>query len=190
MRKSELNEVSIKGNQPGRLFVFDLDDTLIVSSAKIQVLDPSSGKVLKSLTPAEFNSYTHTPGHVLSFREFEDAAILRDSTFIYEILDVLLSMYRKGVHVSIITARSSSKLVRDFFLSNGIDIHPHLVIAVNDSDWGFTGSIAERKKQAIEMLVNQGYNDFVFFDDDEKNLRLAKDVEKEKGVRVKVVHVG
>jgi hypothetical protein len=185
-----VNEVIIKGKRSGKLAIFDLDDTLIISQAKIQVLDPHTGKVIKSLTPEQFNHYTHDPKNALSFSEFEDADILRKSSFITEILEKLLNFYRSGVHVSIVTARSNTKLIRDFFLENGIDIHPDLVIAVNDPMYKFTGNIAERKKQAIHGLIEHGYRDLVFFDDNEDNLRLAKEIEKERDVNVETVKVG
>ena len=68
-----LNEVSIKGKRSDKLAIFDLDDTLIISAAKIKVLNPKNGKLLKELTPAEFNFYTHNPKTTLSFKDFEDA---------------------------------------------------------------------------------------------------------------------
>ena len=53
----KVNEARIKGVVSERLAVFDLDDTLIISDAKIQVLDTKTGKVIKTLTPAEFNFF-------------------------------------------------------------------------------------------------------------------------------------
>jgi hypothetical protein len=184
-----MNEVSIKGHASEKLVMFDLDDTLIISAAKIKVLAPKTGKVLKEMTPAEFNSYVHKGKGTLSFTDFEDADVLRKSTFITSIMDQLLKFYNSGIHVGIVTARSSSKLIRDFFLENGIDIHPDLVIAVNDPQYKFTGNVAQKKKQAIHKLVDDGYKDFIFFDDNEENLELAKEIEKEKDVKVKTVKV-
>ena len=185
-----LNEATIKGGRSEKLAIFDLDDTLIISAAKIQVLNPKNGKVLKELTPAEFNYYTHDdPKHTLSFDQFEDADILRKSTFIAEVINELLKFYNGGVHVSIVTARSNSALIRNFFLENGIDIHPDLVIAVNDPKYGFKGNIAERKKEAIHRFVEEGYNDFIFFDDNDDNLALAKEIQNEKDVKVQTVKV-
>jgi len=186
---TDLNEATIKGRQPNKLIIFDLDDTLLVSAAMIKVLDPKNGRVLKEMTPAEFNSYVHKGKGTLSFSDFEDANVLRKSTFIDHIMQELLTYYNKGTHVGIITARSSSKLIRSFFLENGIDIHPDLVIAVNDPQYGFKGNIAERKKEAIHRLVDEGYNDFIFFDDNDENLALAKEIENEKDVKVQTVKV-
>ncbi len=184
-----LDEAIIKGVRPDKLAIFDLDDTLIISAAKIKVLNPKNGRVIKELTPAEFNHYAHDPKHTLSFSDFEDADVLRKSTFIMDIMEKLLNFYNSGVHVSIVTARSSSALIRNFFLENGIDIHPDLVIAVNDPKYGFKGNIAEKKKEAIHKLVEDGYRDFIFFDDNEENLMLAKEIENEKDVKVETVKV-
>jgi FMN phosphatase YigB (HAD superfamily) len=184
-----INEAIIKGKKSEKLAVFDLDDTLIVSDAKIKVLDRRTGKELKSLTPAEFNYFKPNNKVQLSFHEFEDYEILKKSSIITEIMDKLLAFYNSGVHVSIVTARSNNQMIRRFFLENGIDIHPDLVIAVNDPKFGFKGSIAEKKKEALHMLVENGYNDFIFFDDNDENLMLAKEIEKEKDVKVKTVKV-
>jgi len=185
-----LKEATIKGSRAEKLAIFDLDDTLIISAAKIKVLDPKKGRVLKEMTPAEFNHFVHTnPKQTLSFEEFEDADILRKSTFITHVMDELLKFYNSGIHVSIVTARSSSSLIRNFFLENGIDIHTDLVIAVNDPKYGFKGNIAEKKKEAIHRFVEEGYNDFIFFDDNDDNLALAKEIETEKDVKVQTVKV-
>lgn len=186
---ARVNETLVKGTKQGKLAVFDLDDTLIISRAKIQVLS-KSGRVIKSLTPAEFNFFKHDPKkHSLSFGEFEDSQILRESEFITHVMEKLKSFYDSGISVCILTARSNSLMVREFFLESGIDIHPELVIAVNDPKWGYTGSIAVRKTQGLQALINQGYKDFIFFDDNEENLDHAKELEAIEGVSVETIKV-
>jgi len=185
----KVNETLVKGTQKEKLAVFDLDDCLIISKAKIQVLD-KRGKIIKSLTPAEFNFFKHDPKkHSLSFGEFEDSQILRDSEFIMHVLETLKEYYSSGISVCILTARSDSSMIRNFFLENGIDIHKDLVIAVNDPKWGFSGSIAERKSQGLQLLIDQGYKDFIFFDDNQENLDHAKELEAERGVKVETIKV-
>ena len=80
-------------------------------------------------------------------------------------------------------------MIRTFFLENSIDIHPELVIAVNDPKYGFKGSIAQRKSEALRGLIAQGYHDFIFFDDNQENLDHAKELEKEADVRVETIKV-
>ena len=128
----KISEARIKGVVSETLAVFDLDDTLIISTAKIQVLDIKTGKVIKTLTPAEFNFFKPTSKHALSFSEFEDFEILKQAAFITNVMEDLLKFYNSGVHFAIVTALSESKMIRDFFLHNGIDITPDLVLAVID----------------------------------------------------------
>lgn len=80
-------------------------------------------------------------------------------------------------------------MVRDFFLYHNIDINPQLVIALGDPIWNLPqGSIADRKKAMVARLINQGYNDFTFFDDNEDNLKLVKSLESDS-VKVKTIKV-
>jgi len=184
-----INEAIIKGNSGGKLAVFDLDDTLIFSSARIQVLN-KKGKTIKTLSPSEFNFFSlDSSKHDLSFDEFESMDILRESKFINHILKKLKAYYRSGVHVCILTARSNSKLIRAFFLENGIDIHTDLVIAVNDPQYSFKGNVAQKKSEALRLLIDAGYRDFIFFDDNQDNLDHAKELEKEADVKVETIKV-
>lgn len=183
--------ISIKGVDTGnKLVIFDLDDTLIKTDAKIKIVDRKTGRVLKEMTPQEFNTFESSPKrHILNFEDFLSPEILRQGKFIREIFNKLKAYYKERTPVSIVTARSSSDLVRNFFLDLGIDIHPQLVIAINDPQYDYKGSIAERKKEAIRDLVDLGFKHLTFFDDSEDNLRLAKEVEGYKGAEITLVKV-
>ena len=122
-------------------------------------------------------------------QDFLSPEILRQGKFIHEIFNKLKSYYKRGIPVSIVTARSSSDLVRNFFLDQGIDIHPQLVIAINDPQYGYKGSVAKRKQEAIRDLIDLGFKHLTFFDDSEDNLRLAKEIEGYKGATIKLIKV-
>lgn len=185
-----IHEAIIKGGTTSKLAAFDLDDTLIISSAKVNVVSTKTGRIIKSLSPSEFNFFVPSTKHHISFDEFEDLEILKQATIITHVLEKLKKFYKSGIHVAIITARSSTEMIKEFFTFLGIDIHPGLIIACDDPTQGLTGTIAERKKKAILRLVDEGYKDIIFFDDNEDNLRLAKEIEKErKDVKVKTVKV-
>jgi FMN phosphatase YigB (HAD superfamily) len=183
--------ISIKGVDTGnRLVIFDLDDTLVTTDAKIKIVDRHTGKIIKEMSPQEFNTFeAKSKRHVLNFEDFSSPEILRQGKFIHEIFNKLKSYYKKGIPVSIVTARSSSDLIRNFFLDHGIDIHPQLVIAVNDPQYKYTGSIAERKKEAIKDLIDLGFKHLTFFDDSEDNLRLAKEAEGYKNSTIRIIKV-
>jgi FMN phosphatase YigB (HAD superfamily) len=180
----------LKDIKKNRLIIFDLDDCLVKTDAKIKIINPSTRKIIKELTPEEFNYFTNHNDYVLNFDDFESPEILRQGKFIHEIFGKLKRYYSDGVPVAILTARSSSELVRGFFLENGIDIHPDLVIAINDPMYDYEGTIAEMKKQAIIDFIDDGYTDLVFFDDNEDNLRLAKQVTGYKNANIEIIQVG
>jgi hypothetical protein len=172
-----------------RLVIFDLDDTLVKTDAKIKIISRKTKKIIKEMTPDEFNRFENSSSHRLNFDDFECPEILRQGEFIQFIFNKFKSYYNRGIPVAIVTARSSSDLVRDFFLNKGIDIHPDLVIAINDPKWGYDGNIAERKQKAILDLIDSGYLNLTFFDDNDDNLKLAKEVEGYKESKIKLIKV-
>jgi hypothetical protein len=163
--------------------VFDVDDTLTVSDAKIKVKDPETGKKFE-LTPKEFNEYKKDPNHVLDFSDFQNPDILKAGKIIDWVMNVLQKTLQVERAVGIITARDSKDLIIDFLLHNGVDINPNFIFAVNDPASGFTGSIAKRKQQAFVEFINMGFKNFKFFDDDPENLKLAKELEKEYDIKM------
>jgi hypothetical protein len=163
--------------------VFDVDDTLTVSDAKIKVKDPETGKKFE-LTPKEFNEYKKDPNHVLDFSDFQNPDILKAGKIIDWVMNVLQKTMQVERAVGVITARDSKDLIIDFLLHNGVDINPNFIFAVNDPSSGFTGSIAKRKQQAFVEFINMGFRNFKFFDDDPENLRLAKELEKEYDIKM------
>lgn len=181
--------LKLKEIKKDRLVIFDLDDTLVKTDAKIKIVHRRSKKIIMELTPQEFNNLENVSSHMLDFDDFDCPEILRQGRIIHSVFSKLKSYYKKGIPVSIVTARSSSKLVRDFFLENGIDIHPSLIIAVNDPVLNLKGSIPEKKQEAIKGLIDSGYTKLVFFDDSQDNLILAKDLEGYKQSRVRIVKV-
>lgn len=171
-----------------RIIVYDLDDTLIRSSAKIKIYDAETNEVVSSMTPSEFNYHVKNQSHYLSFEEFNCEKILGNASIIPRTFRSLKRYISKGVPVSIVTARESKKMVMDFFRSKGVFIFPSLVFAVHDSKASFHGSIAERKKQAISLLIAKGYNDIVMYEDNLDNIRAVESLRSDK-VKIRTVHV-
>jgi FMN phosphatase YigB (HAD superfamily) len=179
---------SVNGNFSDRILVFDLDDTLIHSKANVVVKRGSKTMVL---TPADFNSYKFVEGDIVDYSQFRSDEIL-DSADLTKYWKTLEREYRKGTHICILTARGDQDMVWRFFKRKGIEIKNELVIAVEDPKYGLTGTVAQRKQEAIENLVDLGYRNFVFFDDSQENLDHVKSLEKEfseLGVKIKTVKV-
>lgn len=173
------------------IIIFDLDDTLVVTNAKIVVKDSLTGEVF-DLTPQQFNEYEKEPHHEVDYNQFNDANILKAGRLVEWVLNILKSSYNSGTAVGIITARDNKNLVREFLLSHGIDIHPNLIYAVSDPEFGMPKlSIAEKKKEAFRKLIAKGFKHFTFYDDDRKNLELAKSLEDEfEEITIKTRKIG
>jgi len=179
----------IEGRESDKILIFDLDDTLVQTEAKIKILNPKTKEFVRKLSPSEFNTFKIKKGHVLDYDDFDCPILLRQGRIVHEMFELLKRNYNKHVPIAILTARASSELVRDFFLQNGIDIHPELVIAVNDPQFEFEGTIPERKSKAIKKLIDLGFKDLTFFDDHDENLRLAKETEGYRSAKIHTIKV-
>lgn len=169
-----------------KIILFDLDDTIIDTIAEIGVV--KGGKVIKRLPNAEFNDYVLGPGESFDFGEFDDPILLDQSPFT-KYWNTLKREYKKGTHIGILTARSDCRMIKEFFLKNGIRIKDELVIAINDPSLGLKGTIQEKKTEAIRILAGVGYDNFIFFDDNEPNLKSAKELESQLNIKVTTVKV-
>jgi hypothetical protein len=162
-----------------KIAVFDLDDTIVVSKAKIKVCDANTGECFE-LTPEEFNEYQRQPGHQLDFSQFKSLEIMKAGKLIDYYLKILKDAYRSKVAVGIVTARDDREMIFRWLREHlGLRIDKDLVFAVNDPVHGYRGSIADKKKQAFEEIIGMGYRDIQFYDDDKANILLVKSLEKE-----------
>ena len=158
--------------------VFDVDDTLVVTKSKIRVSNPKTG-FSTDLTPQQFNEFKKRDGDEMDFSDFKNLDILKAGRIIEWVFSILKRTISKGDPVGIITARDDAKLIYDFLSHHGVRIDPSYIFAINYPNSGFTGNIAERKKQAFIKLMEQGFRRFTFFDDDEENIKIAKSLTKD-----------
>ncbi len=169
--------------------VFDVDDTLTITDAKIKVTDAKTGETF-SLTPEEFNTYKALPSHKQDFSDFLSLDILKAGKLIDWTVNILKKTIAKKKAVGIITARSDKKLIKDFLKHYGMNINNDFIFAINEPNSGFTGSTAEKKKQAFQRFIENGFNDFRFFDDDKENIKLANELAKENpNIRMRAKHI-
>lgn len=184
------------------IHLFDLDDTLIQTRARVLVLD-EAGRLLKALSPAEFSSYRPGPGESFDFREFSDLGILSRGIVVKYTKSIIDTIMRYGTrsHFGILTARSDKKLhapflIRLFRSLFDIRLAKEHIFAVSDPRFaGYKDragerpvrvaegripsfsqlSIAQRKALVIaEDLVGRGFNDISFYDDSRENLESFK----------------
>lgn len=168
-----------------KIMVFDLDDTLVITDAKIKVCDNKTGECY-SLTPEEFNEYEKQPQHSLDFDDFKSLEVMKAGRLIEHYLKIFKEAYKMKVAIGIVTARDDREMIYKWLREHvGYRIDKDLIYAVNDPVHKFKGAISERKKAAFRELIEMGYNDFQFYDDDNANLKLVKSLENEySGVKI------
>ena len=178
-----------------RLVIFDLDDTLIHSHAKIKMYCSITNTIITEMSPAQFNYHVRNEDTYFSFEDFDSEEILYQSNFFPNTLRSFKRYMELGVPLSIITARNKKWMIVDFFKKHGMWLNPHHVFAVHDDEYNslrygkpFSGNIAQRKKQAIQLLIHEGYNQITFYDDNVDNLNAAMELNS-PDVKIKITHV-
>jgi len=159
--------------------VFDLDDTLVITDAKIKVCNKLTGECY-SLTPEEFNEYEKHPDHELDFDDFKSLEIMKAGKLIHYYLKILADAYKMKRAVGIVTARDDREMIYKWMKEHvGFHIAKDLIYAINDPVHKLTGTISEKKKEAFRQYIEMGYQNIQFFDDDSANLKLVKELETE-----------
>lgn len=179
-------EFTVNGTRSNRILLFDVDDTIIHTTARIGII--KNGKLIKRITNSEYNEYKLKRGEKFDYSEFDNPDILSRETFT-QYWNTLKREYHKGTHIGIITARGNCDMIYNFFKNNGIEIKKDLIFAVGDPKMYLTGSIAERKSTVISNLAKLGYKTFVFFDDNLLNLKFAKTLENKYKIKIITVKV-
>ena len=164
------------------LVIFDIDDTLLHTTAQIKVIDSETGNPKLNLTNQQFNNYKLKPGEEFDFGEFRDAAKFEEESVpIGPMLDKLRSDLASGKNVVMLTARAdfdNQKAVWRTFKRHGIDINRdvHLYRAGNQP--GDSSPAVKKAIHVSEWLTSGKYNRVVMYDDSEKNLSVFKSLEK------------
>jgi hypothetical protein len=163
------------------LTIFDIDDTLFRTTAKIKVI--KNGQVIRTLTNQEFNNYQLNPGEEFDFGEFRSAEKFRkESEPIENMLDELRTIldHTRG-KVILLTARAdfdNKEVFLQTFRDHGIDIdriHVHRAGNIPGEEIP-----AEKKAVWVRRYLNTGKYDRVsLYDDSMSNLRVFKNLEKE-----------
>ena len=168
-----------------KILIFDVDNTIIISAAKIIVTDSKTGERF-SLTPEEFNEYEKGLDHSINFDQFKCIEIMKAGKLIDKYFNILKENYEKGIAIGIITARDDRNMIYEWFRFHlGFHIDMKLIWAVNDPLHGLTGSIQERKRQAMRWFIQLGYTDITFFDDDLNNIKLINQLGTELSIPIK-----
>lgn len=175
------------------LTIFDIDDTLFHTTAKIKVI--KDGKVIRELTNQEFNNYQLLPGEQFDFGEFRNAEKFnKESVPIRPMIAKLKSLLKNtSGKIIMLTARADFDDKQTFlstFARYGIDmsrIHVHRAGNLN-----LPASPADKKAVFVRKYLDSGLYDRVrLYDDSIKNLTVFKDLKSEyPTVDFKAFYVG
>jgi len=170
---------------PSKLVIFDIDDTLMHTSAKVNVIDPE-GKLVKELDSAEFAQFDNDPvikqtmqdnGWQYDFGRFRSAQEFYDhSVPIWPIVHILKQDLNAGNKVVMVTARADLDDKNTFiktFKKAGIPMNKiHVYRAGNVN---VKASTSDKKAIIISGLMKSGnYKEVIMYDDNLDNLHSFK----------------
>tara|TARA_Y100001951_G_scaffold86665_1_gene77185 strand:- start:565 stop:1071 length:507 start_codon:yes stop_codon:yes gene_type:complete len=158
-----------RNNNMKKAFVFDFDDTLAFTSARVIV--KHRGWQTKRLTPAQFNSYKLQEEEEFYFHEFCDPRLILEGEPT-NLLGFACDVFQEGHPVFILTARSDSvaNAVQQFLRQFGITATAvHCVGKDAETD------IPKAKRQVLLSII-ENHDIVYFYDDDEANVEAAKEI--------------
>lgn len=173
----ELDEAARKSS----LHVFDIDDTLFHTQAKIHVKDPT-GRVVQKLSNSEFNDHQLPRGHSYDFSEFRDARrFATTSKPIPRMLNKIKAIHRHVVSVPnsrviMNTARADfddKNQFLDTFRRHGVAVdHPDKPIHAHRAGNEPGDDLPAVKKNAVlrRYLDRHPYGSVHMYDDSRTNL--------------------
>jgi hypothetical protein len=179
----KFREYVVENVGSGSLSVFDIDDTLF--STTTQVLVKKDSKVVKKLTPAEYNVYKLKDDEVFDFAQFRSSKVFavtaKPIETVFKTAKKLINRFSKypDKRIIIVTARSDlddKQLFLNTFKKYGFDISKvHVYRAGNIKAPG-----AEAKKQIVRDQMKAGKYQFArMFDDAKANLDKFMELKQE-----------
>lgn len=165
----------IKEQTKGGLTMFDIDETLFHTYAKILVI--KDGEIVRELDNQEFNHYKLKQGEEYDFGQFRDGEFFRRTSkpnikILQRIPYILKNIKGRDSKVIFLTARARpdnekdakkfEHLMRETFKDHGIFIKNIDIIMTAGS---------ENKKRYIDDYLKQGYQRIRLYDDHDGNLR-------------------
>ncbi len=171
--KKELIKYIVEASGRG-LTIFDIDETLFHTKAKINV--KKDGKIVASLTNVEYNNYTLKPGEEFDYGQFKSAKVFaKTSTPIAKMINkaklIIKNAVKAGSKVIVVTARGDmddKKLFVDTFKAQGLDMKNVYIeragnIGLDDA--------AKNKEVVFKKYLDTGdYKRIRLFDDAVDNL--------------------
>jgi hypothetical protein len=166
------------------LTIFDIDDTMFISKARVRVLNKTTGKV-KELTPQQYNSYKLGKDEDWDYGEFKSAKLFYQTAtpiarMIAKAKAIIKNATAKGSKVIIVTARADmddKKLFIKTFESHGIPMKN--VYVERAGNVGGPNSAANKVVVIKKYLDTGKYARVRLFDDHKENLTALLGLKRE-----------
>ena len=166
------------------LTIFDIDDTMFTTKARVLVKNVKGGKPMP-LTPQEFNKYKLKKGEFYDYGEFKSSKLFFKTAIpigkmIAKAKAIIRNATRAGSKVIIVTARADMD-DRDLFIrtfeEHGIDMkNVYVERAGNMSN---KSSAAAKQIIFRKYLKTEKYARIRLFDDHKENLTALLELERE-----------
>ena len=157
-------------NNKTKAFVFDFDDTLASTNAKVLVRKyrvPS-----QVLTPAEYNTYELADGEDFDFSEFKNPEFIINGKPL-GLIELAKDIHAEGHSLYILTARNeiASSAIAGFLAR--FNITAKMIHCVGKE----SATDIAKAKQAVLMTIIDNHDITYFYDDDEANIELASSLD-------------
>ena len=148
-----------------KAFVFDFDDTLATTTARIRVMNNHG--LVTNVQPRDFANFKLKQDEWFDFTEFRDNKLIQEANPTW-LMDLAQEVDEEGHDVYILTARedNSADAIAGFLSAFGV--HPKTISCVG----GTRESIPKRKHDFLFMLIQQ-YDKIYFYDDSADNIEQA-----------------
>ena len=159
-----------------KLYAIDVDETLFKTNASVKVIE--DGKVIKSLSNSEFNTYKLKLNQTFDFSEFENSRLFyNESIPIVSMIDRVNAIYKykcRNDKIIILTARSDMDdkyLYLNKFREAGLRIDDCHVNRAGNNKTAIP--VAEKKTLVIKDHIERfEFSEVYMYDDAKSNLEL------------------
>ena len=159
-----------------KAFVFDFDDTLATTTARIKVMDGAG--LVTHVQPRDFSNFKLNVGEYFDFTEFRDDRFIKDAdpTFLMYLAQ---EVSEEDQDVYILTAREddSADAIQSFLATHNVNAKTiHCV--------GGTKETIPEKKREMLLTIMAKYDKIYYYDDSPDNIETAPEGDKIRKYKV------
>ena len=176
------------------LYIFDFDDTLFQTDARVHIIDPATSEIVRSLTTYDYSKFEDEVdfyklnGYIFDYSETANPKTLKDAIPISKYILYLKLLKKRNKDIAILTSRAVHPIYiqRCIKKQTNIKIPLNNIICVNheltykkikrkilEYNMGFKPS-KNRKKIGLQYFIKKGYKKICYYDDDINNIRVAE----------------